>query len=231
MEALTGFGILVSAMFGIVSLIGIIKPMRKIGLPDRITALKVWIVSCAIFVVCIIAIPKESEEVSSKADSEVEKPVTISNRMATYEIKEALERSKKTKEQEAKNPKKDVDKPKPKETRSKNVIQKTVIPTVSASELYKEYVSNAVRANSKYLKKFVKVTGTVRIVTPDNQGDYAVGLGTEKKPLVVRANFKKSLEFQVKTINVGDDITVSCQVAGVGPDNNIHLYGAMLVEE
>ena len=229
MELISLIGILVSVMFGIVALIGIIKPMEKIGMPNRVTALKVWIFSCVVFVFCIILLPNESTETEKESPEVVENKIPEHRGyMTTWEIKEALERKKKAEEQAAKNPK-NVDKPKPKET--PRIVENPVMPTISASKLHEEYVSNAVRANSKYLRKFVRVTGTVRIVTPDNQGDYAVGLGTEKNPLVVRANFKSTLEHQVKKINVGDSIVVSCQVAGVGPDNNIHLFGAMLEDK
>lgn len=86
MEALAGFGILVSIMFGIVSLIGIIKPMRRIGLDSRIKALKVWIGACAIFVVSIIAIPKDSEEVSEKVDNTEINIQPVANPVKTSEL-------------------------------------------------------------------------------------------------------------------------------------------------
>jgi tRNA_anti-like len=100
--------------------------------------------------------------------------------------------------------------------------------TVTAKELYDDYRTNALSADTKYKDKVVQVTGTVHRVEKDNFRRVAVELETEGDA-VIRCDFPRDAAAQVEKLKNEQKVTIRGRCKGRGKKDEIRFEDCILV--
>jgi hypothetical protein len=85
---------------------------------------------------------------------------------------------------------------------------------LSATQLYSEYESNEVSADSKYKGRVVVVSGTIQNIGKDIMDDAYIVIGGEGFLDGVQCTFTKDQESSVALLSKGQYVTVKGEVAG-----------------
>lgn len=86
--------------------------------------------------------------------------------------------------------------------------------TLSANQLYNEYNSNEVAADSKYKGKVVIVTGTIQDIGKDFMDDAYIVIGGDGFLDGVQCTFTKGEQSSVARLSKGQSVRVKGEVAG-----------------
>ncbi len=86
--------------------------------------------------------------------------------------------------------------------------------TLSANQLYNEYDSNEVAADSRYKGKVVVVTGTVQDIGKDIMDDAYIVIGGDGFLDGVQCTFTKGSQSSVARLSKGQQVRVKGEVAG-----------------
>jgi|BioPla2DNA2_1021312.scaffolds.fasta_scaffold60085_2 hypothetical protein len=86
--------------------------------------------------------------------------------------------------------------------------------TLSANQLYNEYNSNEVAADSKYKGKVVIVTGTIQDIGKDIMDDAYIVIGGGSFLDGVQCTFTKGEQSSVARLSKGNQVRVKGEVAG-----------------
>lgn len=99
-----------------------------------------------------------------------------------------------------------------------------------ASEIVNEYLTDAKKANDKYLdeegnSKVLEITGTVADISEDFNNQKVILLKGAKDKAGVSATFSKETNSHTQNIKVGDEITVKGVIrSGATYDKDLEMY-------
>lgn len=99
-----------------------------------------------------------------------------------------------------------------------------------ASEIVKEYLTDAKKANDKYLdengnSKVLEITGTVADISEDFNHQKVILLKAANDKAGVSATFTKETNSHTENIKVGDEITVKGVIrSGATYDKDLEMY-------
>jgi hypothetical protein len=100
------------------------------------------------------------------------------------------------------------------DTDTQKVQSKAPSYTLSANQLYNEYSSNEVAADSKYKGKVVIVTGTIQDIGKDIMDDAYIVIGGGGFLDGVQCTFTKGEQSSVARLSKGQQVRVKGEVAG-----------------
>jgi hypothetical protein len=106
-----------------------------------------------------------------------------------------------------------------------------------ASEIVKEYLTDAKKANDKYLdeegnSKVLEITGTVAQISEDFNHQKVILLKTATDKAGVSATFTKETSPHTLTIQVGDEITVKGVIrSGATYDKDLEMYENVTIDK
>jgi len=100
------------------------------------------------------------------------------------------------------------------DTDTQKVQSKAPSYTLSANQLYNEYNSNEVAADSKYKGKVVIVTGTIQDIGKDIMDDAYIVIGGGGFLDGVQCTFTKGEQSSVARLSKGQQVRVKGEVAG-----------------
>lgn len=86
--------------------------------------------------------------------------------------------------------------------------------TLSANQLYREYESNEVAADTKYKGKVVIVSGRIQDIGKDIMDDAYIVIGGKGFLDGVQCTFTKSEQSSVASLSKGQQVSVKGEVAG-----------------
>jgi hypothetical protein len=95
---------------------------------------------------------------------------------------------------------------------------------LSATQFYKEYSTDEVASNAKYLEKVIAVEGVLFEIQLENPDEPTVALSTAEPDLTVRCGFKKELLEDVKKLKVGDKIKIK------GKCDGMDMFGVVMTQ-
>lgn len=100
------------------------------------------------------------------------------------------------------------------DTDTQKVRSQTPSYALSANQLYDEYNSNEVAADSKYKAKVVIVTGTIQSIGKDMMDNAYIVIGGDGFLAAVQCTFTKSEQSSVARLSKGQQVRVKGEVAG-----------------
>lgn len=106
-----------------------------------------------------------------------------------------------------------------------------------ASEIVNEYLTDAKKANNKYLdeegnSKVLEITGTVAQISEDFNHQKVILLKASKDKAGVSATFTKETNSHTETIKVGDVITVKGVIrSGASFDADLEMYENVTIDK
>lgn len=106
-----------------------------------------------------------------------------------------------------------------------------------ASEIVKEYLTDAKKANDKYLdeagnSKVLEITGTVASISEDFNNQKVVLLKGADDKAGVNATFTKETESNIQNIKVGDQITIKGVIrSGARYDADLEMYENVIIDK
>jgi hypothetical protein len=95
---------------------------------------------------------------------------------------------------------------------------------LSATQFYKEYSTDEVASNAKYLEKVIAVEGVLFEIQLENPDEPTVALSTAEPDITVRCGFKKELLEDVKKLKVGDKIKIK------GKCDGMDMFGVVMTQ-
>lgn len=107
----------------------------------------------------------------------------------------------------------------------------------NASEIVNEYLTDANKANEKYLdeegnSKVLEITGTVADISEDFNNQKVVLLKNTTDKAGVSATFTKETSAHVNTIKIGDVITVKGVIrSGASFDEDLEMYVNVVLDK
>ena len=109
--------------------------------------------------------------------------------------------------------------------------------TLSTSEIVKEYLTDADKANKKYLQedgdsKILAVTGEVSAISTDQNNQKVIVLKSATDKAGVSCTFKQATNASAKDVKIGQTITVKGVIrSGAGFDEDLELYEDVIMEK
>jgi len=100
--------------------------------------------------------------------------------------------------------------------------------TVTAKQLYDDYRTNLLSADSKYKNKVLEITAPVDRVDKDRFGRAAVELKTDSDG-VVRCDFPRDAIAQLEKLKTGQQVTIRGRCTGRGKKDEIKMEDCLLV--
>lgn len=106
-----------------------------------------------------------------------------------------------------------------------------------ASEIVKEYLTDAKKANDKYLdeegnSKVLEITGTVAEISEDFNHQKVILLKAATDKAGVSATFTKETNSHTENIKVGDEITVKGVIrSGASFDADLEMYENVILDK
>lgn len=106
-----------------------------------------------------------------------------------------------------------------------------------ASEIVNEYLTDAKKANDKYLdeegnSKVLEITGIVADITEDFNGQKVILLKSATDKAGVSATFTKETNANTENIKVGDKITVKGVIrSGATYDKDLEMYENVTIDK
>lgn len=106
-----------------------------------------------------------------------------------------------------------------------------------ASEIVKEYLTDAKKANDKYLdeegnSKVLEITGTVAQISEDFNHQKVILLKSATDKAGVSATFPKETNPHTSTIKVGDQITIKGVIrSGATYDKDLEMYENVILDK
>jgi len=100
------------------------------------------------------------------------------------------------------------------DTDTQNVQSQAPSYTLSANQLYREYDSNEVAADSKYEGRVVIVTGTIQDIGKDIMDDAYIVIGGGGLLDGVQCTFTKGEQSSVANLSKGQQVSVKGEVSG-----------------
>lgn len=85
---------------------------------------------------------------------------------------------------------------------------------ITVSEIIKEYETNDSTADQKYLGKIIELTGNVKKMEQDSDGNYTIVLGETENPTSVRCTMDSTYRMDAALIKEGSSITIRGQCTG-----------------
>lgn len=108
---------------------------------------------------------------------------------------------------------------------------------LEASQIVVEYLTDAVKANQKYLdsdgeSKILEVTGTIFKVSDDFQGNKVVLLKSENDKAGVSCTFSTETNSKVNDLHIRDNIIVKGVIrSGASYDEDLGMYEDVIMEK
>lgn len=108
---------------------------------------------------------------------------------------------------------------------------------LNSSEIVAEYLADANAANSKYLaadgdSKVLEVTGVVKNISEDFDGNKVVLLKADSDKAGVSATFTPETSAHAATLNPGQNVTVKGVIrSGAAYDSDLELYENVILEK
>lgn len=108
---------------------------------------------------------------------------------------------------------------------------------VKASTIVSEYLNNPGKANEKYLdeegdSKIFEVTGTIKEVSEDFEGQKVVLLQGSKDKAGVSCTFTKETKKQASSLKPGQNVTIKGVIrAGASYDADLEMYENVILEK
>lgn len=107
----------------------------------------------------------------------------------------------------------------------------------NASEIVNEYLTNAEKANQKYLdeegvSKVLEITGTVSDISEDFNNQKVVLLKNATDKAGVSATFTKETNAHVNSIKIGDEVTIKGVIhSGASYDPDLEMYENVILDK
>lgn len=107
----------------------------------------------------------------------------------------------------------------------------------NASEIVNEYLTDARKANDKYLdeegnSKVLEITGTVAQITADFDDQKVILLQSSTDKAGVSATFPKETNSHTENIKVGDQITLKGVIrSGARYDDDLEMYENVIIDK
>lgn len=108
---------------------------------------------------------------------------------------------------------------------------------VKASTIVSEYLTNPTKANSKYLdeegdSKIFEVSGTIKEVTEDFEGQIVVLLQESQDKAGVSCTFTTETKKQASTLKPGQSVVIKGVIrAGASYDPDLEMYENVILEK
>lgn len=109
--------------------------------------------------------------------------------------------------------------------------------TLTSSEIVTEYLNDAVAANQKYLaadgeSKVLEITGTVKNVSENFEGQKVVLLQNANDKAGVKATFTSQTNTNANKIKTGQTVTIKGVIrSGAAYDNDLEMYEHVILEK
>lgn len=119
----------------------------------------------------------------------------------------------------------------------RNVQSASTDFSLTASQLVAEYLENPTKANEKYLaddgdSKILEVTGTVKKISTDFNGQKVVLLQEETDKAGVSCSFTLETNQNASGIRIGQKITIKGVIrSGASYDEDLEMYENVIVEK
>ena len=107
----------------------------------------------------------------------------------------------------------------------------------NASDIFHEYLTDAQKANEKYLdeegvSKVLEITGTVAKISEDFKNQKVLLLKSTNDKAGVSASFTKETNAHANTVKVGDKVTVKGVIrSGATYDPDLEMYENVILEK
>lgn len=119
----------------------------------------------------------------------------------------------------------------------RDVQSSTTDFTLAASEIVKEYLTDADEANKKYLQedgdsKILAVTGEISSISTDQNNQKVILLKSSTDKAGVSCTFTESTNANANDLKIGQTITVKGVIrSGAGFDEDLELYEDVIMEK
>lgn len=90
---------------------------------------------------------------------------------------------------------------------------------VEASNLIKEFESNSVQANQKYLGKIILIEGNLKAIETNEKGFYTLVLGNSSSMSSVRCSMENSIGINSEKFPIGSYLHIRGECTGFNPDD------------
>ncbi|NOR27425.1 MAG: hypothetical protein GQ540_02735 [Lutibacter sp.] len=119
----------------------------------------------------------------------------------------------------------------------RNIQAATVDYKLEASALVKEFLTDATKANNKYLdeegeSKIIAISGTVASISEDLNNQKVLFLKTETDKAGVSCTFTTETNMNTENFKVGDQASIKGVIrSGAGYDEDLELYEDVILEK
>lgn len=120
---------------------------------------------------------------------------------------------------------------------ARNVQATTTDFSYNASEIVNEYLTDANKANEKYLdengnSKVLEITGTVATITEDFKANKVILLKEENDKAGVSATFTPETNSNASKVKVGDKLTIKGVIqSGATYDSDLEMYENVIIDK
>ncbi len=120
---------------------------------------------------------------------------------------------------------------------ARNVQATTTDFSYNASEIVNEYLTDANKANEKYLdengnSKVLEITGTVATITEDFKANKVILLKEENDKAGVSATFTPETNSNASKVKVGDKVTIKGVIqSGATYDSDLGMYENVIIDK
>ena len=119
----------------------------------------------------------------------------------------------------------------------RNIQAATVDYKLEASALVKEFLTDATKANNKYLdeegeSKIIAISGTIASISEDLNNQKVLFLKTETDKAGVSCTFTTETNMNTENFKVGDQANIKGVIrSGAGYDEDLELYEDVILEK